>query len=586
MKKYCISLAGSFMVVLAGCISQPGEKPAQSSLSETSRAKPVVSEKHPLKKEKLQIVFCFGQSNMVGLAAVPTAWYLTQPQYIPPREATVKKTRYFDWNFYWSGVRYYQGPKKAQAEALVYERRASRMKWRQRINGANGIKWDEAAWGKHPGKGRGNVYPFLDQKAEEEGIYKHIAEILDAKDNQFNVNDAYNELIRRDAEIAGDLKRVREIYIPGTTAKDFDAFDAAVSAAIENKTLVTSVGKGAVFEDAAKNRALYAELAHKYLNLPIAKHTYIKAHGHVAGPQSDTPNANNQKNAAGPLTVGYGGGVTTIGPEYGVGIALERLVDAPILLVKCSWGNTSIASAWRAPSLDGVETPTEKAQREAWNKSQAEQAKKEGREFTPRPAPKPTGELGYCWGMTMPEIDKVLADPGKYHPEYDPKVGYEVAGLIWFQGYSDKDNPAYGELLAQMIKDLRKKVNAPNMPVVCGTLGMAAFKNNAFSEGANAGMLQASQMPELAGTVDVVNTAPYYPLEFDLLGQMMKSYEKGSPEYEAALLMQRRATSNKGFHYHGSAKCFLLMGDAMGRSLANLMAGGEPMINDRVKDQD
>ena len=28
----------------------------------------------PLKKEKLQIVFCFGQSNMVGLSAVPTAW--------------------------------------------------------------------------------------------------------------------------------------------------------------------------------------------------------------------------------------------------------------------------------------------------------------------------------------------------------------------------------------------------------------------------------------------------------------------------------------------------------------------------------
>lgn len=31
----------------------------------------------PLRKEKLQIVFCFGQSNMVGLAAVPTAWHLT-----------------------------------------------------------------------------------------------------------------------------------------------------------------------------------------------------------------------------------------------------------------------------------------------------------------------------------------------------------------------------------------------------------------------------------------------------------------------------------------------------------------------------
>jgi len=47
--------------------------------------------------------------------------------------------------------------------------------------------------------------------------------------------------------------------------------------------------------------------------------------------------------------------------------------------------------------------------------------------------------------------------------------------------------------------------------------------------------------------------------------------------------MLQRATSNVGFHYHGSSKCFLLMGDAMGRSLANLIAGGEPMINDAVK---
>ena len=48
-------------------------------------------------------------------------------------------------------------------------------------------------------------------------------------------------------------------------------------------------------------------------------------------------------------------------------------------------------------------------------------------------------------------------------------------------------------------------------------------------------------------------------------------------------MIRSRATSNKGFHYHGSAKCFILMGDAMGRSLANLIAGGEPTINKALK---
>ncbi len=118
-----------------------------------------------IKKEKLQIVFCFGQSNMVGLAAVPTAWYMTQPQYVPPREATVVKTRYFDWNFYWTGARYYQGPNKQELVDLVQARRDSRMKWRQRIRGANGVVWKKE-WGEKPKPGRSNAYAFLDQKAE------------------------------------------------------------------------------------------------------------------------------------------------------------------------------------------------------------------------------------------------------------------------------------------------------------------------------------------------------------------------------------------------------------------------------------
>ena len=238
-----------------------------------------------------------------------------------------------------------------------------------------------------------------------------------------------------------------------------------------------------------------------------------------------------------------------------MGITLERLVDAPILLVKCSWGNTALNGSWRPPSLDGVETPTEKAGREAWNKAEITNAKEAGREPKLRPAPKKTGELTYCWGMTIPQIDKVLADPGKYHPEYDPKVGYEVAGMVWFQGYSDAGNKAYGEQLVELIKYMRQKVKAPKMPFVCGTLGMASYKHTALKGEVNGGMVQASQDPEMAGTVDVVNTAPFFPVELDLAGRVRKKSEKGSPEYEAASAILQRATSNKGFHYHGSAKC-------------------------------
>ena len=91
-RRLSASLVATTFVVFAS-LSSAGEKPA-------------------IKKTKLQIVFLFGQSNMVGLADARTAWYLTQPQYIPPREVAVMKSRFFDWNFYWSGLRYYKGPEE------------------------------------------------------------------------------------------------------------------------------------------------------------------------------------------------------------------------------------------------------------------------------------------------------------------------------------------------------------------------------------------------------------------------------------------------------------------------------------------
>ena len=476
----------------------------------------------------------------------------------------------FNWNFYWGGVRYYQGPKKQELIDLVQARRDSRGKWRRHIRGT----WPKD---KQP-NGRAEMYAILDQKAEEEGIYKRIADILDSKENQFTVNQAYAEVIDRDKPITEELKRVRDIYLNGTKTADFDAFNAAVEAATKAKKFSRGNSKGAN-PDAEKHRAVYAELARKHLNLPIAKRTRIFGHGAIAGSEGQGI----ESTTFGPLSVGYGGGITTIGVEYGVGITLERLVDAPILLVKCSWGNTSIADAWRAPSLDGVETPTEKAGRVAWDKIQAAAAKKAGREFTPRSAPAKKGKLAWAWNQVMPQVDKVLASPGKYHPDYDPKVGYEVAGMVWFQGYSDKDNPAYGELLAQMIKDFRKKVKTPKLPVVCGSLGMSGFKNAAFSEAANKGMLQASNMSDLRGTVDVVNTARFYPLELDLCKQVQQTTKKDSPEYIEAARVTKLYISNKGFHYHGSAKFFLLAGDAMARSLANMISGGKPLIHDELK---
>lgn len=528
-------------------------------------------EPKPIKKEKLQIVFLFGQSNMVGLADIKTAQYALEPQYVPPKDFCLRRPEMMEWGtLFWDGLKTFKGPQelKDQLNALYDERSLSRSKWRQRINGVGGVEWNEKEWGKHPGKGRGNVYPFLDQKAVEEGIYKRMADIIASPKNEFPPEVAYQEILDRESYNKDDVKRICDIYLKGATKESFVKLDEALKEA--------KVDPRARGEEAKPNRDKIAELAKEHVGLPIGKRTYIYAHGHNAGVEEGSKN---QNTSHGPLTVGYGGGISTIGPEYGVGITLERMVDAPVLLVKCAWGNTALGGAWRPPSMDGKETPLEKANREAWNKIMADRAKENGTEYKPKGPPEKTGELAYCWGMTLPQIDKVLADPGKYHPEYDPKVGYEVAGLVWFQGYSDQGNSAYGELLVEMIQYMRDKVKAPNMPVVCGALGMPAYKHLVFDGDVNGGMVQAAKHPDLKGSVDVVNTARYFPVELGFAQSYRKSItDKESEAYKEVDSLIKRAVSNKGFHYEGSAKCFLLMGDAMGRSLVNLMANGQPTI--------
>ena len=62
------------------------------------------------KKQKLKIVFLMGQSNMVGYSHPRTAWYLTQPMYVPPAKTAEVKSRFYDPRyFYWQGLNFAEG---------------------------------------------------------------------------------------------------------------------------------------------------------------------------------------------------------------------------------------------------------------------------------------------------------------------------------------------------------------------------------------------------------------------------------------------------------------------------------------------
>ena len=121
---------------------------------------------------------------------------------------------------------------------------------------------------------------------------------------------------------------------------------------------------------------------------------------------------------SGPLTIGFGGSPDKIGPELGFGLSLEQRIDAPILLIKTSWGGKSLHYDFRPPSAGPYELSKDEAKKEN--------------------AQKIKENAGLNYRLMNQTVQDVLKDLKKHHPEYDASVGYEIAGFVWFQGFNDR----------------------------------------------------------------------------------------------------------------------------------------------------
>ncbi|HEX5790439.1 MAG TPA: sialate O-acetylesterase, partial [Luteolibacter sp.] len=290
---------------------------------------------------------------------------------------------------------------------------------------------------------------------------------------------------------------------------------------------------------------------------------------------------------AGNLSAGWGSqhhvGAGKIGPEFTFGITMQKLLGEPILLIKNAWGGKSLMVDFRPPSAG--ELADEK------NKDKA----------------------GKYYGHMMSHVKDVLADPKKVYPGYDSKEGYEIAGFVWFQGFNDlvgsypstdpskgkkavKDYSEYSRLLACLIRDLRKDLNAPNMPFVTGVLGVGGETSGDGTEAFRKAMAAPGEMEEFKGTVANVYTHKFWPADIDAVkakaaaataeldkqANTLKMRAKKGEDVKAevakltadkeALIAQTltedekwllaNGVSNQGFHYWGSGKFFAQAGKA------------------------
>ena len=289
-----------------------------------------------------------------------------------------------------------------------------------------------------------------------------------------------------------------------------------------------------------------------------------------------------------------------IGPEFTFGIYMSKDLKEPILIIKTAWGGKSLFMDFRPPSA-GPYVPTDA------------NSKKKGK----KPAPKDDSEkearenTGVYYHLMVNHVKSVLKDIKRVYPDYDSQQGYEVAGFVWLQGFNDKVNhnvywPAgakepdyskYSEWLADLIRDVRKDIDAPKMPFVIGVMGIEGMEPADGTKAFRKAMAAPASLPEFKGNVVALETAPFWDETLGAIdkkkeelrskkfglkqkvdkGTMTKAEaDKAAKKIEAEMIspqeevLWKRGASNGGYHYLGCAKTFALMGKAFAETLADM----------------
>jgi Carbohydrate esterase, sialic acid-specific acetylesterase len=227
----------------------------------------------------------------------------------------------------------------------------------------------------------------------------------------------------------------------------------------------------------------------------------------------------------------------TFGPDLMFGWTVQERLNETIAIIKTAWGGKSLAVDFRPPSsgignFSGVDP----------------------------------SRYGAHYRKMVDEILASLSEIRSWVPSYNVELGYVLSGFVWFQGYNDLINQdmcdEYGSNLANLIRDIRFSLDAPELPFVVGELGMHGTDERFMPEFAmsrimkiRSSQLLVTKMDEFIGNTIFASTSQYAILDGD----------KWSGVY----------------HYCGRADTFFHIGQEFGRSMLPLL--GYPNITESVE---
>ena len=257
---------------------------------------------------------------------------------------------------------------------------------------------------------------------------------------------------------------------------------------------------------------------------------------------------------------------TCIGPEYAFGYYMGEAFREQVLLIKFAPGGQSLKVNYRPPSAGKVGDA--KVDNEILTKDAADKWN-DGRQ-------EPVVGLQY---RNLVRYTHDTLDHLKQHfPTYDEKAGYVIDGFVWFQGYNDLGNSKeeYAKDLACLIRDLRTEFKTPDMKAVIGVMGVNGVSNEVgkMKEIRDA-QRTINQLPEFKGNAKAIESAPLcHPdiIAIQTAGWLNKERDlKKTPITTEEKAMLERATSNKGYHYYGEGRFFILLGKSFAETMLELL---------------
>lgn len=259
---------------------------------------------------------------------------------------------------------------------------------------------------------------------------------------------------------------------------------------------------------------------------------------------------------SGNLTPGFGANEIKMGPELGFGWVLGERLKEQVLILKTCWGGRSLRRDFLPP---GAEMPSEEDLAR-----ELEEARKRNPDATMDAVKAPYGK---AYRDTIAHVKEVLGGLKRHFPGYDEERGYEIAGLVFFQGWNDlvdgsqraEGYAKYTARLGQLVEDVRKDLEAPGLPVVIGELGVGG-KRGDFQ----AAQAAVEEIPELRGTVKLARTCEFW--EPDVEEMMEKGVWRG-PDWPRFY----NVGSDRGYHYLGSARIQYRMGRAFAEAMLELL---------------